>query len=67
MQNADPKIIFCYIYFFGKKEPLKNAISSETDDYEQENYWIGVELGHRGYKLSVRDTNDFFKKYLKKG
>jgi hypothetical protein len=67
MENADPKIIFCYIYVLGKREPLKSAISSEIDDYEQENYWIGVELNHRSYKLSVRDMNEFLNKYLKKG
>ena len=47
-----------------KQEPLINALSIEVDDHGQENYWVGVELGHRGYKLSVSDTNEFLKRYL---
>ena len=60
----EPKIIFLYIYALRKNESLKSAIGEEVDDFGQENYWFGVELVHRSYKLSVRDTNEFIKKYL---
>ena len=62
----DPKILFCYIYVLGKRESLESAISDEIDSFGQTQYWIGVELGHKGYKLEIRDTNEFLKRYLVK-
>lgn len=49
-----------------KREQLELAIGEEIDNHGQVQYWIGMELGHRGYKLEIKDTNDFIKRYLVK-
>lgn len=58
----NPVIVFCYQIVLMKKEPLKDMIVSEIDQFTgEDNIWMGLIKYH---VIKTKETNEFLKRYL---
>ncbi len=63
-----PIVAFCYNYHFSGRTfhmAFGEEIVVEDPLQTADNYWLGVNSGRKHHTITVKETNEFLRKYLK--